>query len=152
MEIRSYQPGDEQQIIVLEDTVLREYGYQFLPELDRDLLDIPRYYTKRKGQFFVLVEDDQIVGSIAVSKITSRVCKLRRFYVLKKYRKQGWGRKLYHEALGFIRGVGYDEIWLSSAPEFKDALRFYELAGFHRSEKILWPYTRAGVFFVMKME
>ena len=152
MHIRTYQPGDEKSIIALEDTVLKEYGFRFLPKLDRDLLDIPKYYTNRMGQFFVLVDGDKVVGSIGVSKITARVCKLRRFYILKHYRKQGWGRKLYQEALEFIRGVGYGEIWLSSAPQFKDALRFYEYAGFKRTEKTLWPHVRAGIFYVMKLE
>src|SRR5438093_823676 len=105
MEIRAYQPGDEEKIIALNDAVLQEFGFAFSPELDRDILDIHAYYTQRNGQYFVLVEGGTIIGSIAVSKISGKVCKLRHFYMAKKYRGQGYGKQLYEKALEFIRGA-----------------------------------------------
>lgn len=151
MTIRTYQPGDEEKIIALNDAVLKEYGFAFSAELDRDVLDIPKYYTNRMGRYFVLAEGENIIGSIAVSKITESVCKLRHFYVAKEYRGRGWGRKLYDEALEFIRGAGYDEIWLSTAANFKEAIAFYERAGFKKSLKPLWHYKRAGIFYILKL-
>lgn len=151
MNIRTYQPGDEDNIIALNDTVLKEFGFAFSPELDRDILNIPKYYTNRKGQYFVLEKGDSIVGSIAVSKISDKVCKMRHFYIAKDYRGQGWGRKLYDKALEFIQSAGYEEIWLSTAAEFKDAIRFYERAGFKKSLKPLWHYKRAGIFYILKL-
>ncbi len=155
MAIRPYQPGDEANIIALNDTVLKEFGMAFDKILDRDILDIPQYYTKRNGQYFVLVDDSQggelIVGSIAVSKISNKVCKLRHFYILNEYRKRGFGKQLYEKAVGFIRAAGYNEIWLSTARQFEDAIRFYEHAGFQRSLKPLWHYRRAGIFYILKL-
>jgi GNAT superfamily N-acetyltransferase len=150
MEIRPYQDGDMEKIITLNEVVLDEFGFAFSQQLDRDVFDIPRYYTRRKGQYLLLLDGEKIVGSIAISKITYNVCKLRHFYMLPKYRHQGYGKKLYDRALEFVRGAGYEEIWLSSAPQFVDAIRFYERAGFVRTEKILWPFTRAGLFYILK--
>ncbi len=154
MVIRTYHPGDEESSIKLNDTVLKEYGFAFSPQLDRDLLDIPKYYTNRNGQFFLLVEEDtsRIVGSIAVSKITSKVCKMRHFYILKEHRGRGWGTKLYEAALTFIRRAGYREIWLSTAAQFTDAIAFYEHKGFKRSLKPLWHYRRAGIFYILTLD
>jgi putative acetyltransferase len=154
MVIRTYHPGDEKGIITLNDTVLKEYGFAFSPRLDRDLLDIPKYYTNRNGQFFLLVEEEgsRIVGSIAVSKISPRVCKMRHFYILKEYRGRGWGTELYDEALAFIKKAGYREIWLSTAAQFTDAIAFYEHKGFKRSLKPLWHYRRADIFYMLKLD
>jgi len=156
MIIRTYQPGDEEKIIQLSDKVLKEFGFAFSFQLDRDVLDISKYYTRRNGQYFVLVHDgdsgkEEIIGTIAVSKINEKICKLRHFYILKQFRHHGWGRKLYEEALEFIRSAGYREIWLSTAPQFADAIHFYEHNGFVRSPKALWPYQRAGIFYTLKL-
>ena len=156
MEIRTYQPGDVEKIVAFNDEVLKEFGFAFSLILDRDVFDIPKYYTRRGGEYFLMVDDSdggsgKIVGSIAVSKITRKICKLRHFYLAKEYRRKGHGKKLYSHALEFIRETGYDEIWLSTAAKFMDAIGFYERNGFTRAKKPLWDYTRAGVFYTLKL-
>jgi len=54
--------------------------------------------------------------------------------------------------LEFIQKAGYHEIWLSTANQFKDAIRFYEHHGFVRSPKPLWPHTRAGIFYTITLK
>ena len=151
MEIRPYEEKDQVQLTAFIDGVLKEFDLAFSNYLDRDLLDVRQYYWNRGGQVWVLVDDGAVVGSIAVSRISDTVCKLRHFYVAKAERGQGWGHKLYRVALDFAHANGYREIWLSTSGKFVDAIVFYEKAGFRRSLKPLWHYRRASIFYVLKL-
>ena len=152
MKIRTYRSLDKAMVIRHIDRILREFGYAFSRSLDRDLLDIPKYYTKRGGRFWILADsNDKVVGTIGVSRINRFVCKLRRFYISRRYRHKGWGLQLYRKALDYIRRKGYREIWMSTTPHLKDSLRFQEKAGFKLSKKPLWPYKRASIFHILKL-
>ncbi len=152
MRIRKYQQKDQVQVVRLIARVLKEFGYTYSRVLDRDLLRIPEYYLRRGGCFWVLTVDDRVVGTIAVSRISARVCKLRRFYISRKYRHKGWGLMLYRKAMKFIKTVGYREVWTSTTAKFKDSIRFQERAGFKRTKRVLWPYRRAGIFHILKVK
>ena len=151
MEIRPYRDEDKRHVVRLISRVLGEFGYKYSRQLDRDLLNIPRYYFRRAGNFWVLVENGRIVGTLGVGRVKGRICKLRRFYISKRYRHRGWGIRLYKKALVFIRRKGYREVWTSTTPRFKDSLRFQQRAGFKRTKRVLWPYKRAGIFHILKL-
>lgn len=152
MRIRKYQQKDQAQVVRLIARVLKEFGYTYSKVLDRDLLRIPKYYLERGGCFWVLTVDDRVVGTIAVSRINARVCKLRRFYISKKYRHKGWGLMLYQKAMKFIQQVGYREVWTSTTSKFRDSIRFQKRAGFKRTKRVLWPYRRAGIFHILRVK
>ncbi len=149
--IRPYQDSDKSQIVRVISRVLGEFGYHYSRQLDRDLLNIPRYYAQRGGQFWVLEAGGKVVGTIGVSGINAKVCKLRRFYILKRYRHKGWGLLLYKKALAFIKRKGYREVWTSTTERFKDSIRFQEKAGFKHTKRVLWPYKRAGIFHILRL-
>lgn len=164
MEIRLYRPSDKLQVIRLITRVLREFGLRYSSKLDRDLLDIRRYYFRRGGKFWILLEKGRVVGTAGVSHLNGRlclrtarrhssdgVCKFRRFYVSRRYRHKGWGLLLYAKSLAFAKRVGYNQIWTSTSLQFKDSAGFLERAGFRRTKRVLWPYQRAGIFYVLKL-
>lgn len=157
MKIRTYRDSDKESVIRLISSVLKEFGLKYSRQLDRDLSNVQRYYFRKgrahggSGKFWILEDGGKVVGTLAVSRINDRVCKLRRFYIVKKYRHLGWGLKLYRKALVFIRRKGYREIWTSTTAKFKDSIRFQERAGFKRTKRVLWPYKRAGIFHILKL-
>ncbi len=151
MEIRPYRDEDKRHVVRLISRVLGEFGYKYSRQLDRDLLNIPQYYFRRGGNFWVLAHNGRIVGTLGISRVKGTVCKLRRFYISKRYRHRGWGILLYKKALVFVRRKGYREIWTSTTPRFKDSLRFQQRAGFQHTKRVLWPYKRAGIFHILKL-
>lgn len=147
MKIRLFRKGDEQGIIKMIDKVMSEFGEHFDPVLDRDLLNIPKYY-RRGGAFWVLVDGDKIVGSVAVSRVNDEICKFRRFYVDSDYRGKGFGSKLFNVRLKFAKEQGYKNAWLATSVNHKDIIIFIKKKGARRTRKILFPTRRAKIFFV----
>ena len=51
-----------------------------------DLLDIENFYLKGKGNFWVAVEDEKLIGTIALIDIDNGQAALRKMFVHKDYR------------------------------------------------------------------
>jgi len=63
--------------------VFREYAMTFDPSgFDADLTDIRRSYLERGGRFWVLVDDDRVVGTVAVVPTGRVACEIKRLYLL----------------------------------------------------------------------
>lgn len=150
MKIRRYRDGDAEGIIRMINDVMGEFGESFDPDLDRDLLDIPRYYGN-KGAFWVLTDGKKIAGSIALSRITDEVCKFRRFYIDKDYRGKGWGVKLFKLRANYAAKLGYKEAWMVTSAHHKAVIDFVKKRGAVRSRKRLFPTRRAHMFFIYNL-
>lgn len=126
---------------------MSEFGESFDEEIDKDLLDIPRYYGK-KGAFWVLTDGKKIVGSVAVSRVTDEICKFRRFYVDKDYRRRGWGGKLFDKRMKFAKAQGYKTAWMVTSPNHKEVIAVVKKRGARESAKKLFTTKRAHLFFI----
>ncbi len=147
MKIRRFREGDTEGIVRLIDDVMAEFGEHFDSDLDRDLLDIPKYYGN-KGAFWVLIDDNgKVAGTIAMSRVTDDVCKFRRFYIHKDYRGQGWGNKLFEHRIKEARVLGYKQAWMVTSAHHKGAIEFVKKKGAKYSKDRLFPTRRAHMFF-----
>lgn len=147
MKIRRFRRGDEDGVIKLIGRVMSDFDEYYDPALDRDLRNIPKYYGN-KGAFWVLVDNEKIVGTVAISRITDNICKFRRFYLDKDYRGKGWGGKMFDLRLKFARENGYKTAWMVTSSNHKDAIEFIKKKGARRSVKSLFPTKRAHLFFI----
>ncbi len=147
MKIRRFREGDAEGIIKMISRVMSEFGEYYDPVLDRDLRDIPKYYGKG-GAFWVLIDGENIVGCVAVSRVSDVICKFRRFYVDKEFRGMGWGSKLFDLRMKFARANGYKTAWMVTSSNHKDAITFVKKKGAGRSIKRLFPTKRAQMFFI----
>jgi putative acetyltransferase len=150
MKIRRFKDGDTEGIVKLIDKVMKEFGESFDSYVDRDLLNIPKYYGN-KGAFWVMVEGKKIIGTIACSKFADEICKFRRFYIDKEFRGQGWGSKLFNIRLKHAKKTGYKEAWFSTSAYHKKIIDFYKSKGGVISKKKLFPVTRSQLFFIIKL-
>lgn len=112
--IRPYETGDEEAINRVIKSVFDEYNWKWDPQSEnQDTHDIVTHYLDRKGYFWVLVEADEVIGSVAIREIDGKRCSLNRLYLSSPNRGQGYGRKLYHFAIDQALSLGYEEmeIW-----------------------------------------
>lgn len=111
---------------------------------DEDLFHIVDIYTGR-GRFWLAVEDDQVIGTVAIREIDKNTAKLHRMFVLTEYHGQGVGPALLLHAISFARQQGYKEIILNTHHLMHRAHRFYEKHGFTRigetSDKFSYKLT-----------
>lgn len=113
-------------------------GEQFYrPDLDN--LSI---YKNTGGELFVLIDENQILGTIAI-KFEANKAILKRFYLTKSIRKKGWGRKLFSIVLNFCKEKNISIISLNNdSKKMKDAYNFYIKMGFKKVHSRRDGYTK----------
>lgn len=112
-------------------SILEEHGLPVDPHgTDADLDDISVRY--RHGRFWVLDDAGSVVGSCALYPVRDGVAELRKMYVERRLRGQGWGRRLLETALAAARDDGYARVELETASVLKEAIAMYGRYGFKR--------------------
>ncbi|MEP7375794.1 MAG: GNAT family N-acetyltransferase [Chitinophagaceae bacterium] len=108
-----------------------------------DLLDIENFYFRKDGNFWVAVENERVIGTIALIDIGNRQSALRKMFVHKDHRgkEKGIGQLLLNTLINWCRQKGIDEIYLGTVEQLHAAKRFYERNGFVKVEKALLPGT-----------
>lgn len=143
MEILLYQDQYKQQII---DLILyiqnKEANIGLTIEEQPDLLDIPEYYEKNGGSFWIAIENDEVIGTIAFMNYSNGNAVLKKFFVRSDYRHKKIGYVLYQTAIDRLKLCNYKQVLLDTPSTAKDSHRFYERAGFKRiaKEELPFPY------------
>jgi ribosomal protein S18 acetylase RimI-like enzyme len=97
---------------------------------DKDLTDLEANYWNRKGAFFVLLNGQQVIGTVALRHETDAICELCRMYLAPQYRGQGLGRRLLQLCLREATERGFVEVHLKTATVLVEAISLYKRAGF----------------------
>ncbi len=133
MKIRSATTEDEPAVRELVFSILESYELEPSPQgTDADLYDFKRYYFDRGGDFSVMMDQDQIIGTVAILNEGNRVCELRKMYLDSRYRRRGLGRQLMEYGLAKARELGFRRVTLETATALKEAVTLYESYGFKR--------------------
>lgn len=109
-----------------------EFGIDITYEDQPDLHDISAFYRKGCGEFWVAVDGDDVVGSIALIDIGNRQTALRKMFVKKAYRggAHGVATRLLDMLFAHAEDHNVGEIYLGTTAQFLAAHRFYEKTGF----------------------
>lgn len=121
----------------------QEFGLDITLEAQPDLLDIPGFYRRGQGNFWVALEEGAVVGSIGLLDIGAGQGALRKMFVRADRRgaEQGVARDLLSTLVTWARGRGFTEIFLGTTPQFLAAHRFYEKNGFTLLQREALPET-----------
>jgi GNAT superfamily N-acetyltransferase len=135
MEIKIEQYSDlyKQQVLDLIVPIQREeFNIPITPEEQPDLQQIPDFYQKDKGNFWLAITDAGVAGTIALLDIGHRQGALRKMFVHKDYRgkEHGTGQLLLNTLLTWAQQKGYTDIYLGTTAKFLAAHRFYEKNNF----------------------
>jgi putative acetyltransferase len=131
--IRDWRTEDRELAAGVIKTVLEEYGLPWQPELaDRDVIEVEKAYLLLGGEFWVVEQDEVVVGTAAYQPIArgKKAVEIRKMYLLPAVRNQGLGRYLLQELEKAIAIKDYQEIWLETASILKEAVKLYELNGY----------------------
>lgn len=109
-----------------------EFGIDITYEDQPDLKDVDGFYRKGCGDFWVALDGNSVVGTIALVDIGDKQAALRKMFVKASHRgaEAGVARSLLERLLQHARGHGLREIYLGTTSRFLAAHRFYEKAGF----------------------
>ncbi|NMG74406.1 GNAT family N-acetyltransferase [Aromatoleum diolicum] len=118
-----------------------EFGIPITLEAQPDLRDIPGYYLRGNGNFWVALDGQTVVGTIALLDIGENQAALRKMFVKATHRgaEQGVARRLLETLLAWCRKRGVREIYLGTTAKFFAAHRFYEKSGFREITRAELP-------------
>lgn len=137
IEIKEYSEEYEEQIKnVIGKTLVDIFviDRKSLPIDDEDLDKIKEIYSG-KGKFWVALNNNNVIGTVAIRDMGDQTAKLNRMFVLTEYHGCGVGQKLFNHAVSFAKKQGFIKMILNTHELMHRAHRFYEKNNFIRKEK-----------------
>lgn len=135
--IRKCQPEDRKGA---RDLIVRVLAEEFPKEAENfptgDLEDISSSYGKLGEAFFVALNANKVIGTVAVKREDERTAMLRRLFVEPGHRRKMIGTRLLERAIQFCREVGYDELIFKTTSTMQSAVRLCEKKGFVSKAKL----------------
>lgn len=113
-------------------------GYRFDPEgLQSDIRDIENVYMKNGGNFWLLMIDNTIVGTIALKVIDTdnRIGEIKRYFVLPTFQNQGFGTMLIGNAMDESRKINLKILRLDTMRKSHKAISIFRRHRFYEIEK-----------------
>lgn len=109
-----------------------EFGIAVTLADQPDLLDIPGFYQAGRGNFWVALDQGQVVGTIGLRDIGEGRAALRKMFVAASHRgrEHGVAAALLETLLAWAHAQGLAEVLLGTTDRFLAAHRFYEKHGF----------------------
>jgi N-acetylglutamate synthase-like GNAT family acetyltransferase len=149
--IREFSPAYQEDVISLILNIQRnEFDIPISKEDQPDLSDIPNFYQSGCGNFWVALDNNQVVGTIALIDIGNHQVALRKMFVEADYRGRRYNTAelLLVSCMSWASKHNIHEIYLGTTEKFLAAHRFYEKNRFVQIASELLPNT----FPIMKVD
>lgn len=134
--IRPFQPGELGYIAYLHGR-LYDRKYQFGPIFEYYVMKGLTEFMMNSdgGELWVAEVNNEIVGSIAITKSYDAVAQLRWFVLDENYQGMGIGKKLMETALNFCKENRYDHVFLWTVSTLTTARYLYQKYQFKLTEE-----------------
>jgi N-acetylglutamate synthase-like GNAT family acetyltransferase len=148
--ILSYTNDYKDDVINVVLPIQKEFGITITLKDQPDLENIPNFYQKNKGNFWIAKINDTVVGTVALLDIGNDYGALRKMFVKAAYRggEFGVGQLLLNTVLQWGKDNHLKKILLGTTEKFIAAHRFYEKNRFFEIDKELLP----SEFPIMKVD
>ncbi|MFQ5742987.1 MAG: GNAT family N-acetyltransferase [Acidobacteriota bacterium] len=117
-------------------------------DFDAELQALPGNYSPPSGRLLLAWEEDEPVGCVALRRIDSAACEMKRLFVRPSHRSRGIGRKLAKAIICMASEIRYSRIRLDTLPSMGEARSLYVHLGFRE----IPPYTYNPVPGAVYME
>ena len=136
LKIRPIQPGDAAAVKdLIAGIVNGEFPKESKVYAYQDLDDPVEHYGGERDIFLVAEKDGGIVGTVAIKDDGSGGALLRRIFVRKDCRGQGYGAKLLNKAMEFCFSHDYGTVTFRGTDRMRSALKLCLKSGFQRQEQ-----------------
>ena len=88
-------------------------------------------YGKPKGCFIYATINGAIAGGVAIRKLDSEICEMKRLFVYDNFQGKGVGKLLCDTIISIARELGYKKIRLDTISKLESAIGLYEKIGFY---------------------
>jgi GNAT superfamily N-acetyltransferase len=116
---------------------------------DQELAVLPGDYAPPYGQLLLAECEGKLAACVALHKLDSTICEMKRLYLRPAFRGKGLGRVLTERIIAEARRIGYQRMRLDTVePVMKDAVAMYRRLGF----KEIAPYRPNPIAGALYME
>lgn len=137
MPLRKFQEKDGPHVKELVNSILfKEFSLSSKAYQIDDLDSISKAYSGPRDIFYVIEEDNKIIGTVGIKEDTKQTALLRRIYVHLNYRGKGYGSALMNAAIEFCRKNSYHQVVFRSTNQMQDAINLCVRRGFTEQERL----------------
>jgi len=116
---------------------------------DKELAELPGDYAPPEGRLLLVSVNGEAAACVALHKLTSEVCEMKRLYVRPQFRGKGLGRALAECVIDDARQIGYKRLRLDTVePVMRTAVAMYRVLGFRE----IAPYRENPIEGALYME
>jgi putative acetyltransferase len=116
---------------------------------DQELAGLPGDYTPPDGRLLLGKYEGALAGCVALHKLDTGICEMKRLYLRPHFRGKGLGRVLAERIISDAREFGYRRMRLDTVePVMKDAVAMYRKLGFRE----VAPYCSNPIAGAIYME
>ncbi|MFC7320031.1 GNAT family N-acetyltransferase [Halobacillus campisalis] len=110
----------------------KEYNIPITKRDQPDLYTIEDFYQTGKGNFWIAVYNNKVVGTISLLDIGNNQVALRKMFVDQEFRGAMFktASLLLNKAIKWVEEKSIKTVYLGTTPQFLAAHRFYEKNGF----------------------
>jgi putative acetyltransferase len=101
---------------------------------EEELANLPGKYAPPKGAIFIAVDEDDLIGCVAIRPLSQQQAELKRLYVKPAWHGHGIGKQLFECAMSRAQSIGYGSIVLDTLESMQSARRLYQSYGFREIE------------------
>jgi putative acetyltransferase len=118
---------------------------------DDELIDLKKMYAMPYGGIILAKEEDEVVGCVAIRKISKNIGELKRMYVKKGHENKGIGKMLLQKALQLAGECNYRVVKLDTLNTMFAAIHLYEQAGFYKTPPYYPNPMDTAVYFEKRL-
>ncbi len=151
MVIKQYEEKYKEEIIALILNIQQiEFNVPLTIEDQPDLLEISNFYIKDKGNFWVALFNDKVIGTIALIDCGQQIGTIRKMFVDKDFRGKefGVGQALLNILENWATENKIRNLYLGTNERLHAAIRFYKKNAYTIIEKSNLP----SVFPLMQVD
>ena len=116
---------------------------------DQELAGLPGEYAPPQGRLILAEYEGHLAGCVALHKLESGVCEMKRLYLRPEFRGKGLGRAMAERIIVEARQIGYRRMRLDTVePVMRDAVAVYRKLGF----KEIAPFCANPIAGAMYLE
>lgn len=139
------------------DVLFNEYADSLGFDLDfqdfqKELDGLPGDYAPPEGCLLLAREGSQFIGCVALRKIDSKTCEMKRLYVRPDFRGKGIGRALSQRIIDEARRIGYNRMRLDTIPSMKQANALYRTFGFKKIKPYRYNPIKGALFMELTLK
>jgi N-acetylglutamate synthase-like GNAT family acetyltransferase len=126
--IKEFEPAQQAAAIVhILDIENNEFAMGLTLEQQTDIVDIQKEYQQRNGNFWIALDEENVIGTTGIYSLPGNIGELRRMFVKPQYRSKEFkvAQQLLDISLNWARANSYKKIFLETTDWLVAATKFY---------------------------